>query len=575
MPRSPVSPARSLPTRGAFAVAAVALVALAALASVSGLSVARSTLIGLPPGPLGTTPNAPAANGSSLVPGTPGPGPSTPVTAGAAGTSGSLLGPKYAGTTAPSFYSLDVQTDCASCIATNGSTDSFLKNTPFHWVRYGANSEQCNVTSDTEWSESGVATHGCAYSVSALKTWCAAQTPHCRSILPLPGENNNSREDANIANYIVNTIGFQPTYWSIGNEPTGWHHYGIPWAKWRTADAQTPTPMAYAWDVHAAIAAVLKVDPAAKFIGIEAACACNSAWFADTVKVNGPNLAAVAVHNYPSAAGKTTVSLDGFYAALTASGNISHTIAFVRSAITGLCTGCASLPIFVNEYNAGPGWSPSNYGGTYANAEFLAASVAQALEANVTQLTIFNLQTYSTKTYGYSMMNGNGIVGPTGLLFSRLLSHLALGQVFRAPVKTSLGNVWSVVTQNSTARTLLVVNANATHALALSLLSSFPLGLLGTVITWGPGHPAPTVAAGKVLGSYVVPSQGMLLLTVHPLHLLIAPALPTAGSAGSAPVVAGSAWLSVGALAVPLAAAGLLLTRRRPADGPAPRAIPA
>src|SRR5690242_21213579 len=46
----------------------------------------------------------------------------------------------------------------------------------------------------------------------------------------------------------------------------------------------------------------------------------------------------------------------------------------VRTAVHGLCTNCSRLPIFVNEYNAGPGWAPSNFAGSYDNAVFLARS---------------------------------------------------------------------------------------------------------------------------------------------------------------------------------------------------------
>ena len=429
------------------------------------------------------------------------------------GVAGSLTAGSLVATTPGTFWSLGAQTNCASCISTNATITSFLKATPFDWVRYGSGTDSCNITTNTMYSSSGTSTGGCAFNLTALKTWCNAQTPHCHAILSLPGENNNSAEDAAIAYWIVHTVGFQPDYWSIGNEPTGWTHYGIPWTKWRSTDASTPTPIAYAYDVKAAIAAVKAVDPAAKFIGIEAACQCNTQWFQDVVQVNGPNLAALGYHNYPST-GSTTVTLAQFYSPLSGTSNVSSTFTTVRAAIKGYCTQCATLPIFVNEFNAGPGWAPSNFGGTYANAVFLAASVTQALRANVTQLTTFNLQTSSTTTYGFSMINGKGVVGPTGTLFSKLLSHLSTGQVYTAGVATTVPNVWSVRTQNATTASLLVVNANLTHAVALALGTAFPVAVTGTAYAWSTGTTNPVVTGGLLAAAYSIPAQGILLLTV-------------------------------------------------------------
>ena len=68
---------------------------------------------------------------------------------------------------------------------------------------------------------------------------------------------------------------------------------------------------------------------------------------------------------------------------------------------------------------------------------FLAASVVQALETNVTQFTVFNLQTNGS-SFGYSLMNQTDAVAPTGLLFSAVLSHLVRGWVYPLrPVRSS------------------------------------------------------------------------------------------------------------------------------------------
>jgi hypothetical protein len=418
-----------------------------------------------------------------------------------------------ASATPSTFWSVDAQTRCATCIYTNSTVRTFLNETPFTWVRYGAGTDSCNGATNTEYSSNGVASTGCGSNVTALKNWCDSLATPCHAIVSLPGENNNSAEDAAIAKYVVNTIGFQPSFWAVGNEPTGWTHYGIPWSSWRTADSSAATPLAYAFDVKAAIAAVLAVDPAAKFIGLESACSCNTVWFQDVAKIDGSLISAIAYHSYPST-GATTPTLTQFYEPLTGSSNLTSTYTAVRALITGLCTGCATMPIFVNEYNAGPGAAPSSLGGSYANAVFLAASVTQALRTNISQLTVFNLQTQSTTTLGYALLSSTGTVGPTGTLYSKVLPHLAIGSVFSARVASPLPNLWSVVTSTATSESLLVVNTNLTESVTLATNGSFVAATTGTSYQWSPSLSAPAVLSGVTLGSYTVPAQGILLLTV-------------------------------------------------------------
>jgi PKD repeat protein len=359
----------------------------------------------------------------------------------------------------------------------------------------------------------GSSSSPCPLDMHAYKAWCTARGPNCVSLVDLPGENNNSAEDAAIASWIVHTVGFQPTYWSIGNEPMLWSHYGIPWNRWQSSDASTPTPLAYAWDVHAAIAAVKAVDPGARFIGIQADCECQASWFQQTVSVNGPNLSAIAYHTYPSTALSQSVSLSQFLDPLTSSANITTSYQTVRNDIAGWCSDCSTLPIFVDEYNAGPGWGPSNYGGSYANALFLAASTVQALRANVSQFMIFNLQTASIGTFGYSMLDGQDTIAPTGLLYSSFLRDLATGTVYGSSLASGVGNVWSVVTENATHRSLLIVNANLTQSVTVAPSDVLPSDPAARTDTWSSGAAAPSTAVGPLPDTLTVPAQGMALLT--------------------------------------------------------------
>jgi hypothetical protein len=430
----------------------------------------------------------------------------------AGATAGTLLAGKSVGSVPPDFWSLAAQTTTSTGIASNPLIGKFVNSSPFIWLRYGQGGDQCNITTNQLHGDNGLVSGGCAFNIASLKQWCSSR-PSCHTVLDLPGENNNSAEDAAIAKWIVHTVGFQPDYWSIGNEPMLWKHYGLPWTSWATTDHRAPTSLAYAYDVKAAIAAVKKVDTGARFIGIEADCECSPTWFKDVVHVNGPNLAAIAYHTYPSTALKTTETLTEFYAPLSSTTNITTSYATVRADIRGQCPSCATLPIFVGEYNGGPGWAASNWGGTYANAVFLAASTIQALEAGVPMFTIFNLQTYGSG-YGFSMVNGSSTVGPTGLLYSTLLSHLVGGTIHTVPIKTSLAHVWAVLEVNGLHESLLVVNADLTHNLSLSVGGVLGARLHDTSYLWQPGKGRPATATGLLGATVQVPSQGILLLKV-------------------------------------------------------------
>jgi hypothetical protein len=192
--------------------------------------------------------------------------------AGAVGTASA--GPLVA-VTPRTFWSLDLQTNSSSGVWTDSSVRSFLNQTPFTWFRYGEGTEECNITANIMYAPNGSSMGTCQYNLTAFKLWCVSVTPRSHPVLPLPGENNNSAEDAFIADWIVHTLGFQPDYWSIGNEPQYWKHYGIPWQNWSVLDNSRATPVAYAIQLKAAISAVTALNPGPKFMGLDSARSCD------------------------------------------------------------------------------------------------------------------------------------------------------------------------------------------------------------------------------------------------------------------------------------------------------------
>ena len=494
----------------------VALAGLVLLAAY-GIPVGRPAfeLPGLLPRPFGLPPGFP--NGY-LHPGStsyPSPGGAPPGPAPSAGASPLLVGPQIA-STAPDFFGVVAQTATPTAIATDPAIGAYLTQTPFRWYSYTVDTDNCNMSSNLFYSDNGRVSSPCPFDIPAFVTWCTAQVPTCHSILKLPGENNNSAEDAYLAGWIVHDLHFQPSYFTIGNEPMLWSHYGLPWTAWRSTDHAHPDPLAYAIDLRNAIYAVRAVDPVARFIGIESDCACSAKdWMATTARVDGSLISAVGYHTYPSTALRTNETLAQFFDPLPSPTNITASYQLVRAAIAGQCPTCPTLPIFVTEYNSGPGRGATQWAGTYADAEFLAASTAQALRENVSLFVTYNLQSGgvgNSSTIGWGLLRHNDSVGPEGLLYAELLSHLALGDVNATTIPTAVTNVWSVATSNATTRSLLVVNANLTQPLAVNLTGAVGPGNLSgaQMYSWQWSDPAPLV--GPASTTVELPPLGMVLI---------------------------------------------------------------
>jgi hypothetical protein len=389
-------------------------------------------------------------------------------------------------------------------------------------VRYGEGDDECNVTSNTGWAagaSGGVVTGGCGYSIPSFKAWCYSTTPHCLSIIDLAGENNNSLEDANMANYIVHTVGFQPTYFSIGNEPSGWCYYGLPWTAWVSgAPCRQPTPLAYAWDVKNAITAVKAVDPSAQFIGIEEAWCPDSSYIPAVAKLDGNSIAAIACHAYPGPIWAPTTA-QYFDPLDSAKNNLEYYYAEVRAHITGLCSSCSTMPIQIGEYNGGPSTgTPAAQDREYDGSVFVAASVAQALDVGYSSFQYFNLQGGSGCIY--CLLNSKNVESPAAILYSKVLTSLGSGDAYDTTVSSSLyTNLWATLVYNPTtaAGSLLFVNANLTNTVSFALPSPYlTAGASGTVISWNSSSTYPvTTAYASLPSQFSVPPLSTFLVTAH------------------------------------------------------------
>jgi hypothetical protein len=420
------------------------------------------------------------------------------------------------GNLSPYFWSING--DPGHTVA-HGTLGNLVNASPVRFVRVAAGADACNVTTGAFYSDNGVASPTCPMNLPKFKAWCYSLQPHCRSILELPGENNNSAEDASIASYIVRNLGFQPTFWTIGNEPEGWKHYGIAWSNWRTTDNSVASARGYAVDLRDAIDAVRPVDPGAQFIGIEADYYNEPDWFQNIGKIDGGLISSVAYHLYPYE-GSLTPTLSALYAPLSGHWNVTNTYQTVRKELATSCPTCARLPIGIGEYNVGPVPIPSPIESRYPAAVFTAASAIQALEANLSSFSFFELWS-SVGNFGYAMVNSTGSIDPVGQLFDRVFPYLSNGTVHRTYVQSPARGVWSTLLDGSpgagpSERSILMVSTNLTTTVNVSLSSSLRPGSNSTIVSWLPNEGAPVLSHGLAGTSVPLSPQEILLIHESP-----------------------------------------------------------
>jgi hypothetical protein len=392
------------------------------------------------------------------------------------------------------------------------SLGKFFNSTPITVFRLGGALDQYDPTTGTEYvAPSGagqyVATANPLINFTWFESWCDSRTPHCQWIGSLPAEENNTTAAVHFATWYHDVLGFAPTYWELGNEPDAWSHYGKNLSTWSTTDDSTPTGPAYAAMVHSYISAIRAVFPKDQFIGIQDNCACNPPLVTDTAALNGPNLTAMAYHSYPWANASST-DLPQFYGALQSARNISTTAAHMRALDSANCPSCANLPVELGEYNAGPVPVHSPFATQYPGAPFMAASVIQAIDANVSMFTAFSL--------GWLYNSSSTVVQPMGVLYQQILANLTMGTDYSVNVKVgTVGGVYALLVKNGSRDALLIVNTNSTHTLTTTLNSLlFPVGALGSEWRWIANQPFPSVTRNTLLPmSYTIGEQGILLLT--------------------------------------------------------------
>ena len=347
-------------------------------------------------------------------------------------------------------------------------------------------------------------------SLSTFVTWCVSVS--CASIITLPAEIDNASTALSIVNYTEGTLGFHPTYWEIGNEPSLWDHFGIPWGEWNVSQNDTPTPGAYAKVVQTYVRAIRSVDPTTGIVGIGGigkGASEVSEWFTPTIELNGPNLSAMAIHVYPAGSGFPSGNLSAWFGSLWGTTGLPSRVASAESVMETDCPQC-HLSLLVDEFQTGTGLSPATAlsGGYFAT--YLATELVQALPLPVTSMDYYVFEADSEGAW----FNSTGASSSAYSLYLGLRTYLGpwavqmeVGPSVRGVVAAEGGSSSGSMTS------LLLANANSTTGVEVNLTSIYPDAAQGDAWTFDGSSSQPSEAALGAAGAedWVVPPASLVI----------------------------------------------------------------
>lgn len=415
----------------------------------------------------------------------------------------------------------------------NATNLALLNQSVFSEYRFG-DGAGTNFTTCTTYNDNGVAS-ACKVSLSAFIPWC--QERNCHVDISVPMETDDMGAIAYEVRYLEQTLGFTPAAWGLGNEPTGWIHWGIPWTSWRASDHSTPTAAQLAAEVKTAVSAIRSVDGTTPIDAIQSST-CSSSYVAQVMLVNGPNVTSVACHAYPGGGTSTANPPHNLAQFLSLGGTQgSGGIARLGSFRTGLqaldseahtnCpTGysCSGIREYVDELN-------SYLGGNGFSHGFPEVPAAAALEyfalidPNVTGTKWFE---YAGPTYGLFGSVPNG-ARPAWYLYSEIFRNLTQGDVYNVTFTGPERNLLGIETRNASTGTssLLLINDNASVSFLVDTSAWYP-GTTPRTWAFAPGMSYPSFTA-STNGSFE------RLVTLAPEEVLLID-FANASAASSSPV---------------------------------------
>jgi hypothetical protein len=363
---------------------------------------------------------------------------------------------------------------------------------------------------------------------------------NCTAIIQLPGEIDNPALAAEVVNYTEKNLSFHPEYWEVGNEPGLWARFGCAWSQWTKCRSGAPSNITYAWEVNAYIHQIRTyADSKAVFIGLPGVGVGNNVlpyWVQATVQVNGPNISAVAIHEYPANSKPATGSatLSGFYQTLQGSQAIpiraQHVREWIKNA-TATAWGCTeetcNISLFLTEI--GSGLSHTNWGSFeqgFSGAIDMAAQMTQALNWSIGNADLYA----SVLNTNNSWFNSNETAPrPDLTAYTSIFNHLGTVE-YPVNISTNVSGLspwlYAIGTRDpgaSNRSDLLVVNTNTQYNVTFT--PTLPLGLGGgttEVWEWVNNRTSAPIPV-PFTGEFTLPPNSLALFEAYPTSVPSAP----------------------------------------------------
>lgn len=387
--------------------------------------------------------------------------------------------PDYKLTTPSTFWGNKVYLQTS---AANASLVGWWKNASlFSVLRQSPPCDTANYSANVSWTGSG-ASVPLGYNWTQLKLFLAATG--AKLMLCLNGQVNNPGWAVNEMRYVETNLSIHPYYWSVGNEPDNYLHWNKVPSTWAKTDNSAPTALQWAKEIQNYTAAMLAFDPTARIIGIQGGKPLSggeAAWMYNLSKIDGPNLTAVAEHNYPDGLGTQVVPESIFLGRTNLTVEYSGFVGLQQNISLG-CPTC-HLPLFLTEFNSYvTGLSPTTWEAAYAQVPYDGIGLMNVLKTQIQQFTYYDFWDAQNFSLVNSTTSG-GAPRPAFYLYANVLAHMPIGNESYANLTPS-ASIWNAqsikscgnATDVSNACSYLFVNANTTVALNVTNFPCSPTG---------------------------------------------------------------------------------------------------
>ncbi|MCI4372111.1 MAG: hypothetical protein L3K02_00475 [Thermoplasmata archaeon] len=388
--------------------------------------------------------------------------------------------------------------------------------TPINFIRYpgGIVGEEFNYTSGVITNIDG-STVKAGTPTSTFVTSC--NSIHCQAIFQLPAEIDQPQTAAYYADYVVNTLHFQPNYWEIGNSVPGWTHFGTPWSQWGTKGGNTITAVLFAQLVGKYITAIKAVDPHAHFIALGVAMGTPDyakTYVSEVAAVDGPNLSGVSVHSYTMGAAPSNPTWPELLANLNGKYSLTNQVAADRSYLQASCPKC-NLKLFVSEANGAEVNDYTKLLSTFAGDLYVAADVTMGLNLRLKNIDWFCYDCH----YGGAWELSTNHFQTQYTLFTQMMTDL--GRDTLGSTVTGPSSFYATATYGITSGlALLMVNTNMTRKVSVDLTQTGILPLsIGNLRQWVNGSVGPTNSSVLIGSTLTLPALSISILTVGPQGL--------------------------------------------------------